>query len=347
MPQFQIPAEGASHQGLVLQTWQWCCCVPITSGCLSICLSACISACYAWSPQGNAAYSTPRFLCDVGVLDAWPQRCNFPASLVLPAPPTVDAVDLPGFCSCSPPSVSMTEGFFHISCKRFPLLTSASCFAHSTTSVESWDQWKGLFHMEPPTFAFWPSDTICRSLLCSCCPLLNANRRLYSAAAVLPHKGGEGQRSVIPDNVDNVSRKVSTRLITARLLHRMDEQIRLIWNRCRSIRQSGVCPLITAPSELTPLGSTAPSSWSLPGGRGAAEVLMPAAFTKSGWKLSISQSPLHLLSEIPTEISPLQTWIFMQTTKRTLFQIEYIRLQHKRWDIYKERKLKRIYAGSK
>lgn len=28
--QFQIPADDTSHQGLVLQTWQWRSCIPIT-----------------------------------------------------------------------------------------------------------------------------------------------------------------------------------------------------------------------------------------------------------------------------------------------------------------------------
>lgn len=81
---------------------------------LSICLSACISACYAWLPQGNAAYSTPWLLCYVGRLDAWPWRCNFPASLVLP-------VSANGGCG----------GFAGFTCHSFLLLFTTVCLHDS------------------------------------------------------------------------------------------------------------------------------------------------------------------------------------------------------------------------
>lgn len=58
--------------------------------------------------------------------------------------------------------------------------------------------------------------------------IISAQQTPFSATAAPPHKRGEGQRSIIPDNVDNEGRKVPTRSIRARLRHRTAGKIRLI-----------------------------------------------------------------------------------------------------------------------
>lgn len=209
-------------------------------------------------------------------------------------PPTVDVVDL------------LHDSFFphhlYIPYKHFTLHI---CIFRSFPSVETSDQWKCSSHLEPPTFTFLTSETICRSLSCSCCPLLNENIILAQqtffcscSAATQRRWRGAGQRSVIPDNVDNVGGKVSTRLIRALLLRRTAEKIRLIQNRCRSIRQSGVCKLIGGLTCSEPPHGVRKHLAELPVPTGGTR--RPAASTKSAWKMSRSQWPLYWLSEIST-----------------------------------------------